>query len=67
MFQCPNKRFKNMFGLFKKKSPSEVLQKKYSQLMEEAHRLSKTDRSASDAKVAEANEILKEIENLGQG
>lgn len=53
-----------MFGLFKKKSPKEKLEKKYRALLEEAHRLSKTDRSASDLKAAEAEAVLKEIEAL---
>jgi hypothetical protein len=55
-----------MFGLFKKKNPMEELQKKYSKLMEEAHRLSTTDRTASDAKMAEAQEVLAEMEKIGQ-
>lgn len=53
-----------MFGLFKKKNPIEVMQKEYSQLLEDAHRLSKTDRTASDAKMAEANELLKKMESF---
>jgi hypothetical protein len=53
-----------MFGLFKKKSEKEKLQERYGKLMEEAFQLSKTDRTASDAKTAEANEILAEIEKL---
>jgi len=53
-----------MFGLFKKKSRKEVLEKKYRQLMEEYHRLSHTDRKASDAKYAEANEVMEELEQL---
>ena len=55
---------KPMFGLFKKSSPVEKLQKKYEALMEESHRLSKTDRKAGDAKFAEAQELLREIEAL---
>jgi hypothetical protein len=55
-----------MFGLFKKKSPIEKLQKQYSKCLEEAHKLSHTNRSASDAKAAEAEEILKKIEALKQ-
>lgn len=53
-----------MFGLFKKKSEVEKLQQKYKKLMEEAHRLSTTNRSASDDKSFEANEVLKEIDRL---
>lgn len=53
-----------MFGLFKKKSPVEKLQAKYQDLLEQAYHLSRTDRAASDAKHAEAEEILKKIEEL---
>lgn len=53
-----------MFGLFKSKSPIEKLQKQYAQLLEEAHRLSTINRSQSDAKTAEAEAILKKIEEL---
>ena len=53
-----------MFGLFKKKSEAEQLQDKYRKLMEEAHRLSTIDRSASDQKHAEANEVMKQIDEL---
>lgn len=53
-----------MFGLFKGKSEIEKLQKQYKKLQEEAFRLSKTDRKASDAKYFEADQILKKIEAL---
>lgn len=53
-----------MFGLFKKKSEKEKLQEKYKSLLEEAFVLSKTNRSASDAKTAEAAEILTMIEQI---
>ncbi len=53
-----------MFGLFKKKSPKEQLQKEYKKLMEESYQLSKTDRSASDSKREEAEAILKKIDTL---
>lgn len=65
MFLGPKNTVK-MFGLFKKKNPVEALQKKYSQLLEEAHRLSSKDRAASDAKMAEAQEVLSEMEKLAQ-
>ena len=54
-----------MFGLFKKKSPKEQLQKEYKKLMEDSYQLSKTDRAASDAKREEAEAILKKIDTLG--
>ncbi len=55
-----------MFGLFKKKSKSEVLLEKYKKLQEEAFRLSSVDRKAADAKLGEAEEVMKEIEGLSQ-
>lgn len=53
-----------MFGLFKKKSEKQKLQEQYKELLEEAFVLSKTNRSASDAKTAEAAELLIRIEQL---
>ncbi len=53
-----------MFGLFKKKSPKEILEAKYKKLLEEAFKLSKSNRKESDTKYAEADAILKEIDNL---
>jgi len=50
--------------MFWKKTPKQKLQKKYESLMKEGFELSKIDRSKSDAKYAEADKILKEIENL---
>ncbi|MEM9142718.1 MAG: Lacal_2735 family protein [Bacteroidota bacterium] len=55
-----------MFGFFKKKSEVEKLQEKYRKVMQEAFALSKSNRSASDAKYAEADAIQKEIEALTQ-
>lgn len=53
-----------MFGLFKKKSEVDVLKKQYEKLLQEAFDLSKTDRSASDAKHAEAEKLIQKIEEL---
>jgi len=53
-----------MLGLFKKKSEKEKLQIQYKKLIEEAYKLSHTDRTASDLKTAEADAILKKIESL---
>lgn len=50
-----------MFGLFKKKTEVEKLQKLYEQLMKESHSLSSSNRSASDAKFAEAEAIQDKI------
>lgn len=51
-------------GLFRRKSEKEKLQEKYSKLVDEAYKLSHTDRRASDLKTAEADEVLKKIEAL---
>ncbi|SMO64708.1 hypothetical protein SAMN06265379_10458 [Saccharicrinis carchari] len=40
------------------------LDAQYRKLLAEAHKLSKINRKASDSKVVEANEILKQIESL---
>lgn len=53
-----------MFGLFKQKSEKEKLEAKYRKLMSEVHKLSQTNRSASDQKAAEADAVLKQIEAL---
>lgn len=53
-----------MFGLFKKKSEKEKLEKLYRKLLEEAYQLSGVDRKASSEKTAEADAILKRIEAL---
>lgn len=53
-----------MFGIFKKKTPLEKLQDRYKKLISEWHELSTTNRSASDAKYAEAQALLDEIDKL---
>lgn len=53
-----------MFKWFKKKSEKEVLEAKYKKLLEESFRLSHIDREASVDKNAEAEEILKQLEQL---
>ena len=57
-----------MFGLFKKKDPRQAkidkLTKTYKKMIEEAFKLSRSDRKASDFKTAEAEEVLKQIEEL---
>jgi len=55
-----------MFGIFKKKTPQEVLQVKYEKLLKEAHALSTTNRSKSDEKTAEAEKIMDEIVALNK-
>jgi hypothetical protein len=54
----------SMFGLFKKKSEKEKLEDQYEKLLGEAHKLSTVNRTASDAKAAEADAVLKQIEAL---
>ncbi|WP_339608137.1 Lacal_2735 family protein [uncultured Roseivirga sp.] len=51
-------------GLFSRKTEKEKLQAKYKKLIDEAYKLSHTNRRASDLKTAEANELLKQIEAL---
>ncbi|MDC1048170.1 Lacal_2735 family protein [Flavobacteriaceae bacterium] len=53
-----------MFGIFKKKTEIEKLEIKYKALLKEAYDLSKTNRSKSDQKTFEAEEISKQIEKL---
>ncbi len=55
-----------MFGLFKKKSEKEKLQDKYEKLLKEAFILSKSNRKMSDQKNFEAEEVMKQIENLNK-
>lgn len=53
-----------MFGLFKKKSKTDQLQKKYEKLLSESYTLSKSNRALSDQKYSEAQAVLEEIEEL---
>jgi hypothetical protein len=53
-----------MFGLFKKESPLEKLQKEYKKLMSDAYKLQSISRKDSDQKYLEADTILKKIEAL---
>ena len=53
-----------MFGLFKKKSEKDKLYDQYEKLLAESHRLSTIDRAASDAKRAEAEEVIQKIEAM---
>lgn len=52
-----------MFKLFRKKSKTELMEKRYQQLLKEAHKLSTINRKASDQKLAEADRLLREMEN----
>ncbi len=53
-----------MFSFFKTKSPVEKLQAQCEKLMAEAHKLSTVNRSASDAKIKEANDIQDKIAQI---
>ena len=55
-----------MFGLFKSQSKLDKLQKQYENLMSEWHKLSSINRSKSDEKYAEAQQILAQIDVLKQ-
>ncbi|MDA0863360.1 MAG: Lacal_2735 family protein [Bacteroidetes bacterium] len=55
-----------MFGLFKKANPKDKLEKKYRDLMEQAHKYSTTNRKLSDQKVQEAEEVMQELERLAK-
>lgn len=50
--------------IFRKTPPQQKLQRKYEKLMSEAHKLSVSNRSKSDAKYAEAFAISKKIDEL---
>lgn len=51
-------------GLFKRRTKADKLNQKYQKLLKEAHALSTGNRSASDAKYAEAQAVLDEIDAL---
>ena len=55
-----------MFGLFKKKSEAEKLQDLYKKKLEEAHKISHSNRTAADKLMAEAEEVAKKIEKLAK-
>ena len=55
-----------MFRIFKKKTEVEKLQSKYKALLKEAYDLSKINRSMSDQKTFEAEEVYKQIEILNK-
>ena len=53
-----------MLGLFKKKTEKEKLEEKHIKLLEESFKLSKSNRSLSDQKQMEAEEVMKKILTL---
>ena len=57
-------RKNTVMGLFWGNSKKKKLQSKYESLLKESYKLSKVNRQASDAKIAEAEEVLKQISTL---
>lgn len=55
---------KAMFGVFKRKTEKERLEKKFKKLMQEWHDLSSVNRSASDKKYAEAQKIATYLNDM---
>jgi hypothetical protein len=53
-----------MFSIFKKRTPIEKLQNRHAKLLQEAFVLSKSNRSASDAKMVEAQKVEQQINDL---
>ena len=53
-----------MWRFFKRKSKLEKLEEQYRSILNEAFHLSKINRTQSDEKYSQAEEILKEIEKL---
>lgn len=53
-----------MFSIFTKKTPLEKLQDRHAKLLQEAFVLSKSNRSASDAKMVEAQKVEQQINDL---
>ena len=53
-----------MFGLFGKTSSRSKLEKQYKKLLEDSYRLSTSDRAKSDQVRAEAEEVIKQLEEI---
>lgn len=53
-----------MFNFFKKTTEIEKLELKYKKLLEASYKLSHTNRKESDNKMAESEEVLKQIETI---
>lgn len=51
-----------MFNLFSRKTKTQKLEEKYRALLDESYQLSTSNRRLSDAKRAEAEEVMNEIE-----
>lgn len=55
-----------MFNLFRRKTKAQKLEEKYKALLDESYNLSTSNRRLSDAKRAEAEEVLNELEALNK-
>ena len=64
MAECHQLNYKDMFKLFRKKTEIDKLNAKYKSLLKESKNLSTSSRSASDAKLVEAESILNKIKAL---
>lgn len=53
-----------MFGIFKKKTEKQKLEEQYRKLIDEAYKLSHSNRAQSDKKQADAEVVLQKIEKL---
>lgn len=53
-----------LFSIFSKKTAKQKLEEQYKLLLKESFDLSKIDRSKSDAKRAEAEELMRQIEQI---
>ena len=51
-------------GFFKRKSKKDKLNEQYNKKLEQAYKMSTSNRSESDRLTAEANDILEEIKKL---
>ena len=51
-------------GLFTRKSPKQKLEEAYRKKLEEAHKASQVNRTKGDQLLAEAEELLKQIDAL---
>ncbi|MGY6650179.1 Lacal_2735 family protein [Wenyingzhuangia sp. IMCC45574] len=56
-----------MFSLFKKKSPLEKLEKEHKKILKEAFELSSVNRTKSDEKMYEAEQIATKLQELRGG
>ncbi|MFY0624663.1 MAG: Lacal_2735 family protein [Reichenbachiella sp.] len=53
-----------MFRLFKRPTKAQILERNYRKLIEESHKLSRTNRTLSDQKFVEAQAIIDQLEKI---